>query len=203
MHDVIAKTYKSELILGGQKSGKSRRAEFLARDWLLQSPDHKAVLIATAQPWDEEMRQRITRHQRDRAERVPGLTTVEEPLQLAQTINRLTRPDTLLVVDCLTLWLTNLLMPMTGENAIKLPSNQLLAGYFIDYTAMLSIAISDAKNDTKGPIVIVSNEIGLGVIPMGREVRAFVDELGNLNQDIAQVCDKVTLMAAGLPLSLK
>jgi adenosylcobinamide kinase/adenosylcobinamide-phosphate guanylyltransferase len=68
---------------------------------------------------------------------------------------------------------------------------------------MLSIAISDAKNDTKGPIVIVSNEIGLGVIPMGREVRAFVDELGNLNQDIAQVCDKVTLMAAGLPLSLK
>ena len=203
MHDVIAKTNKSELILGGQKSGKSRRAEFLARDWLLQSPDHKAVLIATAQPWDEEMRQRITRHQRDRAERVPGLTTVEEPLQLAQTINRLTRPDTLLVVDCLTLWLTNLLMPMTGENAIKLPSNQLLAGYFIDYTAMLSIAISDAKNDTKGPIVIVSNEIGLGVIPMGREVRAFVDELGNLNQDIAQVCDKVTLMAAGLPLSLK
>ena len=203
MHDVIAKTNKSELILGGQKSGKSRRAEFLARDWLLQSPDHKAVLIATAQPWDEEMRQRITRHQRDRAERVPGLTTVEEPLQLAQTINRLTRPDTLLVVDCLTLWLTNLLMPMTGENAIKLPSNQLLAGYFIDYTAMLSIAISDAKNDTKGPIVIVSNEIGLGVIPMGREVRAFVDELGNLNQDIAQVCDKVTLMAASLPLSLK
>lgn len=203
MHDVIAKTNKSELILGGQKSGKSRRAEFLARDWLLQSPDHKAVLIATAQPWDEEMRQRITRHQRDRAERVPGLTTVEEPLQLAQTINRLTRPDTLLVVDCLTLWLTNLLMPMTEENTIKLPSNQLIADYFIDYTAMLSIAISDAKNDTKGPIVIVSNEIGLGVIPMGREVRAFVDELGNLNQDIAQVCDKVTLMAAGLPLSLK
>lgn len=203
MHDVIAKTNKSELILGGQKSGKSRRAEFLARDWLLQSPDHKAVLIATAQPWDEEMRQRITRHQRDRAERVPSLTTVEEPLQLAQTINRLTRPDTLLVVDCLTLWLTNLLMPMTEENTIKLPSNQLIADYFIDYTAMLSIAISDAKNDTKGPIVIVSNEIGLGVIPMGREVRAFVDELGNLNQDIAQVCDKVTLMAAGLPLSLK
>ncbi len=203
MHDVIAKTNKSELILGGQKSGKSRRAEFLARDWLLQSPDHKAVLIATAQPWDEEMRQRITRHQRDRAERVPGLTTVEEPLQLAQTINRLTRPDTLLVVDCLTLWLTNFLMPMADKNTIKLLSNQRLAEDFIAYTAMLSIAISDAKNDTKGPIVIVSNEIGLGVIPMGREVRAFVDELGNLNQDVAQVCDKVTLMAAGLPLNLK
>ena len=202
MHDVLTETTKitkSELILGGQKSGKSRRAEFLARDWLLQSPDHKAILIATAQPWDEEMRQRIARHQRDRAERVPGLTTVEEPLQLAQTINRLTRPDTLLVVDCLTLWLTNLLMPTTGENTINFSSNQHIAIDFIDYDAMLSIAICKSV----GPVVIVSNEIGLGIIPMGHEVRAFVDTLGKLNQDIAQICDKVTLMSAGLPLSLK
>ena len=66
----------SELILGGQKSGKSRRAELLARQWLDGSPDHEAVLIATAQPWDEEMRQRIARHQADRAERVPGMRTV-------------------------------------------------------------------------------------------------------------------------------
>jgi adenosylcobinamide kinase / adenosylcobinamide-phosphate guanylyltransferase len=189
---VISKTNKSELILGGQKSGKSRRAEFLAKDWLLQAPQHKAVLIATAQPWDEEMQQRIARHQHDRAERVPGLATVEEPLQLAQTINRLTRPDTLLVVDCLTLWLTNLLMPAEVKN---MP----LAGDFNAYTAMLSVAILESA----GPVVIVSNEIGLGVIPMGREVRVFVDALGKLNQDIAQVCDKVTLMAAGLPLSLK
>ena len=192
MHDVIAKTYKSELILGGQKSGKSRRAEFLARDWLLQSPDHKAVLIATAQPWDEEMRQRIARHQHDRAARVPSLTTVEEPLQLAQTIERLSQPQTLLVVDCLTLWLTNQLMPMDVKN-------KPIAGELITYTAMLSVAISKAA----GPIVIVSNEIGLGVIPMGIEVRTFVDALGTLNQVIAQACDKVTLMAAGLPLSLK
>ena len=202
MHDVLTettKTNKSELILGGQKSGKSRRAEFLARDWLLQSPDNKVVLIATAQPWDEEMRQRIARHQRDRAERVPGLATVEEPLQLSQAINRLSRPDTLLVIDCLTLWLTNLLMPMIGENTTNSPSNQHLAGDFIDYIAMLSIAISKSA----GPVVIVSNEIGLGVIPMGHEVRAFVDTLGKLNQDIAQICDKVTLMSAGLPLSLK
>ena len=203
MHDVMTEKSKSELILGGQKSGKSRRAEFLARDWLLQSPLHKAVLIATAQPWDEEMQQRIARHQRDRAERVPGLTTIEEPLQLAQTINRLTRPDTLLVVDCLTLWLTNLLMPAHSENVKNTSSNRPIAGDFIDYSAMLSIAIKDAKSEAKGPIIIVSNEIGLGVIPMGREVRAFVDALGKLNQDIAQACDKVTLMAAGLPLSLK
>lgn len=203
MHDVMTEKNKSELILGGQKSGKSRRAEFLARNWLLQSPLHKAVLIATAQPWDEEMQQRIARHQRDRAERVPGLTTIEEPLQLAQTINRLTRPDTLLVVDCLTLWLTNLLMPADSENVKNTSSNRPIDNDFIDYLAMLSIAIKNAKSEAKGPIIIVSNEIGLGVIPMGRDVRAFVDALGKLNQDIAQVCDKVTFMAAGLPLSLK
>lgn len=190
---------KSELILGGQKSGKSRRAEMIAKDWLQQSPTHKAILIATAQPWDEEMRQRIARHQHDRAERVPGLTTVEEPLLLAQTIQDLCRPDTLLVVDCLTLWLTNLLMPIDKSIDIKNPE----ASDFIAYTAMLSVALSKSKQNNNGPIVIVSNEIGLGVIPMGSEVRAFVDALGKLNQEIAQVCDKVTLMAAGLPLSLK
>ncbi len=194
---------KSELILGGQKSGKSRRSEMLAHDWLLQSPLHKAILIATAQPWDEEMQQRIARHKQDRAERVPGLATVEEPLQLAQTVQRLSQPDTLLVVDCLTLWLTNLLMPAdvvdTEKSLSNTPSNKRIASEFIAYSTMLSVAIARSS----GPIVIVSNEIGLGVIPMGREVRAFVDALGKLNQDIAQVCNRVTFMAAGLPLSLK
>ena len=202
---MITHLHQTELILGGQKSGKSRRAEFLAKDWLLQSPQHKAVLIATAQPWDEEMQQRIARHKQDRAVRVPGLTTVEEPLQLAQTIDRLSHPDTLLVVDCLTLWLTNLLMPADVKGAEGTegeknePSNKPVGIDITAYTAMLSVAISQSVS----PIVIVSNEIGLGVIPMGRDVRAFVDTLGKLNQDIAQGCDKVTLMAAGLPLSLK
>jgi adenosylcobinamide kinase / adenosylcobinamide-phosphate guanylyltransferase len=198
MAEMIAKNEltHSEFILGGQKSGKSRRAELLAQDWLLQSPDHKAVLIATAQPWDEEMRQRIARHQHDRSERVPRMLTVEEPLQLAQSIAKLSQPDTLLVVDCLTLWLTNLLMP---AEALKNKQELALAGDLIVNIAMLLVAITDRK----GPIVIVSNEIGLGVIPMGQEVRSFVDALGRLNQDVAQVCDKVTLMAAGLPLSLK
>lgn len=196
---MIIQIPKTELILGGQKSGKSRRAEFLAKDWLLQSPQHKAVLIATAQPWDDEMQTRIARHREDRAERVPGLTTVEEPLQLAQTISRLSRPDTLLVVDCLTLWLTNILMPADVDGAKNTLSNRPVGSDFIAYATILSIAISAST----GPIVIVSNEIGLGVIPMGRDVRAFVDALGKLNQDIAQVCDKVTLMAAGLALSLK
>lgn len=184
---------KSELVLGGQKSGKSRRAELLARQWLDHSPAHRAVLIATGQPWDDEMRQRIARHQADRAERVPGMATVEEPLALAQAIQSHSRADTLVVVDCLTLWLTNRLMPADFEQ------NKPLAHVDIDPVASLLIAVRQAA----GPVVLVGNEIGLGVIPMGREVRAFVDALGRLNQDVAATCQRVTLMAAGLPLTLK
>lgn len=184
----------SEFILGGQRSGKSRRAELLARDWLAQSAQHRAVLIATAQPWDDEMRQRITRHQQDRAERVPGMLTVEEPIQLAQAITQHSAPQTLLVVDCLTLWLTNLLMP--AEN---FKPNQAPALSEPEQAAMLLIAIEAAP----GPLILVGNEIGLGVIPMGRETRDFVDALGRLNQEVAQACARVTFMAAGLPLTLK
>jgi adenosylcobinamide kinase/adenosylcobinamide-phosphate guanylyltransferase len=185
---------ESELILGGQKSGKSRRAELLARQWLDQGRGHRAVLIATAQPWDDEMRQRIARHQADRAERVPGMATVEEPLALAEAITQHSRSHTLVVVDCLTLWLTNLLMP-SEDFKEKEPSAQEGRAQ----AAMLLGAIRAAE----GPIVLVGNEIGLGVIPMGREVRAFVDALGRLNQDVAAACQRVTLMAAGLPLTLK
>ena len=184
----------SEFILGGQKSGKSRRAEMLARQWLDADAAHSAVFIATAQPWDDEIQHRITRHQADRAERVPGMRTVEEPLQLAQAIAQHSRANTLVVVDCLTLWLTNCLMP-----ADDLVPNQPLALMDTAQAAPLLIAISQAP----GPVVLVGNEIGLGVIPMGREVRAFVDALGKLNQDVAAVCQRVTLMAAGLPLTLK
>jgi adenosylcobinamide kinase/adenosylcobinamide-phosphate guanylyltransferase len=184
---------RSELILGGQKSGKSRRGELLARQWVLQSPDHRAVMIATAQPWDDEMRLRIARHQQERAERVPGMTTVEEPLALAEAIARHSTPATLVVVDCLTLWLTNQLMPVDFE-----PNNP-PAQVEPARIASFLIAIAQAP----GPVVLVGNEIGLGVIPMGREVRAFVDALGRLNQQVAATCERVTLMAAGLPLTLK
>ncbi|WP_421955550.1 bifunctional adenosylcobinamide kinase/adenosylcobinamide-phosphate guanylyltransferase [Polaromonas sp.] len=202
-HLVVA---RSEFILGGQKSGKSRRAELLARDWLAQSPEHRAVLIATAQPWDDEMRERITRHQLDRAARVPGMSTVEEPLALADAVARSSTANTLIVVDCLTLWLTNLLMPAeavetakkTG-NHLKNESKEAVAGVVQAQQAMVLEAIENAA----GPVVLVGNEIGLGVIPLGRETRAFVDALGRLNQDAAAVCERVTLMAAGLPLFLK
>ncbi len=189
---------RSELILGGQKSGKSRRAELLARTWLAASPQHKAALIATGQAWDAEMRQRIARHQRERAERVPGLQTVEEPRLLAEAIAAHSRSDTLLVVDCLTLWLTNWLMPFEAA-AESYEPNRVPAPDMSAPIAMLLGAIRNAP----GPLVLVGNEIGLGVIPLGREVRTFVDALGRLNQDVAQTCERVTLMAAGLPLTLK
>ena len=186
----------SELILGGQKSGKSRRAELLAREWLAASAQNRAVLIATAQPWDDEMRTRIARHQADRAQRVPGMATVEEPLALAEALARHSHVDVLVVVDCLTLWLTNLLMPVSGDN-FKL--NKPLATVELSWLAPLLIAIENAP----GSVVLVGNEIGLGVIPLGAEVRAFVDALGQLNQAVAGACARVTLMAAGLPLTLK
>ena len=213
---------RSELILGGQKSGKSRRAEMLARTWLEQSIHHRAVLIATAQPWDDEMRERIVRHQADRAARVPGMTTVEEPYALAAALAQHSRADTLVVVDCLTLWLTNQLMPCDSDEPRLHPGRTAqrfaqakeeragdseqnaepacqVAPVDIAQAAMILGAIQQAP----GPVVLVGNEIGLGVIPLGREVRAFVDALGRLNQDVAAVCQRVTLMAAGLPLFLK
>lgn len=198
---------RSELILGGQRSGKSRRAELLARDWLALSPGHKAVLVATATAWDDEMVARIARHQQDRAERVPGMQTVEEPIDLGVAIQTHSTPQTIVVIDCLTLWLTNLLMPYDSaknshentKNGLKNAPNNALDQQIRVRQATLLIAIKNVA----GPVVMVGNEIGLGVIPMGRETRAFVDALGRLNQDVAAVCERVTFMAAGLPLTLK
>src|SRR6185369_10746227 len=181
---------RSELILGGQKSGKTARAESLAAAWLAQSPEHRAVYIATAQAWDEEMRERIARHQRQRAQRVPRMTTVEEPLELAHAIGVHSRADTLIVVDCLTLWLTALLMPAAGQGSPQAGSQP-------------AATIANALLACAGPIVLISNEIGSGVIPLGQNVRAFVDALGGMNQQAAAACERVTLMSAGLPLTLK
>lgn len=182
---------RSELILGGQKSGKTARAESLAAAWLAESPGHEAVYIATAQAWDEEMRERIARHRRDRAERVPRMRTVEEPLALAQAMGAHSRPGTLVVVDCLTLWLTALLMPAVGGDGTPIPEGG------------PAPSLAGAIAACAGPLVLISNEIGLGVVPMGRDVRQFVDSLGMLNQQAAAACERVTLMSAGLPLMLK
>nr|WP_314860893.1 bifunctional adenosylcobinamide kinase/adenosylcobinamide-phosphate guanylyltransferase [uncultured Undibacterium sp.] len=181
----------SELLIGGQRSGKSARAETITAAWLAQSDANAAVMIATATAWDEEMRQRIVRHQSDRAARVPRMRTIEEPLQLARCLYAHSKPNTLIVVDCMSLWLTNWMMPAGQES----PDSKMLEEEIADFLT----AIAQAQ----GPVVLVTNEIGLGVIPMGREVREFVDALGRLNQLLAGACQRVTLMAAGLPLTLK
>jgi adenosylcobinamide kinase/adenosylcobinamide-phosphate guanylyltransferase len=197
-----------ELILGGQKSGKTARAEHMAAHWLAaaQAPTQtsaeniatapqaeaqprRAIYIATAQPWDEEMRQRIARHQSERAQRVPSMVTLETT-DLPAALHAHSNPHTLLVIDCLTLWLTHLLMPMHG----KPDAAQAQSGI----TALLQ-----ALKACQAQVYLVSNEIGLGLIPLGQENRAFVDALGMLNQRVAAACSHVTLMAAGLPLPLK
>ena len=186
---------RSELILGGQKSGKSRRAEALAAQWLAASPAHRALLIATAEAHDEEMRQRIARHQSDRAARVPRMQTLEEPRDLARVLVQRGAPDTLIVVDCLTLWLTHWMFGF-DENLMQ---KEALAH---DWPAQAALFF-EALAKTPGPVVLVGNEIGLGVIPLGSQVRAFVDALGVLNQQAAQACARATLMVSGLPLTLK
>lgn len=182
---------RSELILGGQRSGKSRHAENLAIQWLAARPERQAVLVATAHAGDSEMQQRIVQHQLDRAQRVPRLAAVEEPLNLPAALKQHSTPNTLLLVDCLTLWLVNWLMPPPG---LPVPTG--------NFQSTVSELLETLVN-LPGPVVLVSNEIGLGVIPMGKEVRHYVDELGRLNQAIAQVCERLTLMVAGQALPVK
>ncbi|MGY4829583.1 bifunctional adenosylcobinamide kinase/adenosylcobinamide-phosphate guanylyltransferase [Sphaerotilaceae bacterium SBD11-9] len=177
----------TELILGGQRSGKSRCAEQRAAAWL-REPGRSAVLVATALGHDDEMRERIARH---RADRAPGLQAEEVPHDLPGALRRLSAPQRLVVVDCLTLWATNLLMPLgaagLGDAAWQVCVDELCA------------AIGQAC----GPVVLVSNEIGLGVSPMSPEARRFIDALGRLHQAVAARCQAVTLMVAGLEMPVK
>jgi adenosylcobinamide kinase/adenosylcobinamide-phosphate guanylyltransferase len=121
------------------------------------------------------------------------MKTIEEPLALTATIKAFSHPDTLIVIDCLTLWLTAQLMP---------PNADLVATASARWQT-LATDLCSAIAQARGPLVLVGNEIGLGVIPLGQEVRAFVDALGLLNQMVAATCVRVTLMSAGLPLNLK
>ena len=202
-----------QLILGGQKSGKSRHAELCAAQWLATAPGHRATLLATAQAGDAEMAARIARHQADRALRVPGLATCElatcelairelataganQPPStragdLPAALARLSAPGHLLVVDCLTLWLTQQLMPLHGPG--------------LDDAALAAeqARLLQALAQAPGPVLLVSNEIGLGVSPLGAEVRRFLDALGQLHQAVAAVCGRVSLLVAGCVLTVK
>lgn len=166
-----------DLILGGARSGKSRLAEQQA-----QASGKQVVYIATAESRDGEMQGRIEHHRQRRPDQ---WRTVEEPLQLATAIRTHAHSDTLILVDCLTLWLTNLLCHPDA-----------------DLFARERAALLDALPHTPG-LILVSNETGLGVVPLGELTRRFVDEAGWLHQDIAALADRVTLVVAGLPHLLK
>jgi adenosylcobinamide kinase/adenosylcobinamide-phosphate guanylyltransferase len=167
----------SALVLGGARSGKSAHAEKLARETGLSR-----VYLATAQPFDDEMRERIQRHQADRADQ--GWRTIEEPIALATAIERHSEPDNVLLVDCLTLWLTNVML--AGEDV-----------------AVMIDALLSAVAAAQGPVILVSNEVGMGIVPETPLGRAFRDAQGRLNQAVARLVPRVMFVAAGLPLNLK
>jgi adenosylcobinamide kinase/adenosylcobinamide-phosphate guanylyltransferase len=171
-----------ELILGGARSGKSGYAEQQAI-----ASGLPVIYLATAEASDAEMYARIVHHQQRR----PGnWQTLEEPVQLAEAINRHAGPDCCLIIDCLTLWLTNVLFDEQGNLQFNV--------YDTERTALLS-----ALSQCQGRVILVSNEVGMGVVPADPMSRRFVDEAGFLHQALAQICQRVVLVVAGLPQILK
>ena len=177
------------LVLGGARSGKSAYAERLAIE-----SGKDVVYIATARPGDPEMMARIEHH---RERRLGDWRTVEEPLALADEIFRWTSPDNLVLVDCLTLWLSNLMF--SGGSEYPDVGDIALPPLFHEQRALLLQALAHYSGD----LVVVSNEVGMGIVPYGAISRTFVDEAGRLNQAVAAACDRVVFVAAGLPLALK
>jgi len=173
---VSSRAPRTALVLGGARSGKSRFAEELVVRTGLP-----ATYLATAEIRDAEMQARISAH-RDR--RGLDWTTVEEPLDLTDRLAQLADPGRVILVDCLTLWLSNL---MEVERDVVREGDALAA------------ALAEAR----GPVVLVSNEVGSGIVPMNALARRFADEQGRLNQKIAAAAQTVFLVAAGLPVRLK
>jgi adenosylcobinamide kinase/adenosylcobinamide-phosphate guanylyltransferase len=164
------------LILGGARSGKSRHAERL-----VLASGLTPVYVATAQALDAEMAARIAQH---RARRVASWRAIEEPVDLVEVLLGECRPGHAVLVDCLTLWLTNLMVAQRPVEAHCARLVELLPAL-------------------PGPVVLVSNEVGLGVVPTDAMARAFIEHAGSLHQRIAEQADVVVFMAAGLPLHLK
>jgi adenosylcobinamide kinase/adenosylcobinamide-phosphate guanylyltransferase len=154
------------------------------------------MMIATAQAWDTEMKVRIEQHRIMRQKKLPRCQTIEETIEIAQVIEQYSDPKRLLLIDCLTLWLSNYLSPSAEQHNVS--SSELAASFLQAQSALIT-----AIHNGIGPIVLVSNEIGQGVIPLGAETRNFVDQLGLLNQAVAQACERVTLIVAGCPLYIK
>lgn len=164
------------LVLGGARSGKSRHAQQLAETIAAQR-----LFVATAQAFDDEMRDRIARH---RADRAIGWSTVEAPIAVPQAIRAGAAPAGVVLVDCLTLWLSNLLL---ADHDLDRAGDDLI-------TALQAAPL---------PVVLVSNEVGFGIVPENPLARRFRDAAGRLNQRVAAACDAVDLVVAGLPLRIR
>ncbi|AOG10730.1 bifunctional adenosylcobinamide kinase/adenosylcobinamide-phosphate guanylyltransferase [Agrobacterium sp. RAC06] len=169
---------RSILVLGGARSGKSRFAEGLARNSALEK-----IYLATGRAWDDEMRTRIESHKADRAN--DGWTTHEEPVDLVGALKALDKPGRVILVDCLTLWVTNLMME---------------EGRDVDADGA---ALAASLGELKATVIFVSNEVGLGIVPENKMARAFRDHAGRLHQAIAAEAAEVYFIAAGLPLKMK
>jgi adenosylcobinamide kinase/adenosylcobinamide-phosphate guanylyltransferase len=162
-------------VLGGARSGKSRHAETLARN------GGDVIYLATAQARDEEMADRISRHKNDRP---ANWRTEEAPIDVAQSIRTLCKPGTVLIVDCLTLWLNNL---FEADRDIAKETDKLIR----------------AMRDAGGRIIVVSNEVGQGIVPDNALARQFRDEAGLMNQSALAAADEAFFMIAGAPLRIK
>lgn len=179
---LVSMTNNVHLILGGARSGKSSFAEKIAHE-----TGKEVVYIATATRQDDEMQDRIDRHKSDRPEH---WITVEEPLELAQVVQHYSGDNVCILIDCLTLWLTNILMQESDIGSLE--------DYKTDLLAVLTLCL-----DSSSSVILVSNEVGQGIVPLGELSRRFVDEAGWLHQDIAAMADQVTFVVAGLPMTLK
>lgn len=167
-----------QLILGGARSGKSALAERLA-----QAQGHEVLYVATASAGDGEMAERIRLHRERRPEH---WLLAEEPVALAALLQQQAAEGRCILVDCLTLWLSNILFTDEGQHFEQQRQ-----------------AFLDCLPTLPGEIIMVSNEVGMGIVPMGEMSRRFLDESGRLHQDVAAICDRVVLTVAGLPHTLK
>lgn len=180
-----------QLIIGGARSGKSRFAENRVAE--LASQGYECHYLATALGLDDEMRERIQRHQQDRLDSAVHWHNHEVGIELGYHLKQLAAPERVLLVDCLTLWLTGLLCQEDDE--YRNHSHREPAQAIASLCGMLA--------QLPGEILLVSNEVGSGIVPLGELSRQFVDEAGRLNQAVAALADRVTLVVAGLPLQLK
>lgn len=170
------------LILGGARSGKSRRAEALALEWGRER-DETWVYLATAEPFDDEMGARVAQHRADRDGR--GWITVEEPLELVRALDRETTTGRVVLVECLSTWLGNLMH------------------HGRDVPTAIDGLIAWAGTDGDGAVVLVANEVGFGLVPENAMARAFRDHAGRLHQALAARADRVELVIAGIPMAVK